>query len=190
MRYTPDNVIVRLCERNDRKPDSYKPKKDDGLCRTDMHCSGLGCESCPFNRKNNPDGSLTMGDLRAEFDKRRALKMAAINVTESHKGGGAGIYITGKPKPSEFFKNPTDYATEVDTAVYHPKHYAVIDDIEAIQIIARSMTVEQFKGYCLGNILKYRMRLGAKDAVEQDLKKAQNYNELFDKYKGLCYDAK
>lgn len=100
-----------------------------------------------------------------------------VTLTESHKGGG-GV------KPFR----PVCSDNKVDQAVYNPKHYSVLDDIEAITLIARSMSTEQFKGYCLGNIIKYRMRLGGKDSVEQDLKKAQNYKDIFEKYKGLCYD--
>ena len=40
-------------------------------------------------------------------------------------------------------------------AVHSPKHYAVFDDIEAIEVIARSMTQEMFKGYCFGNLLNF-----------------------------------
>ncbi|WVX92142.1 nucleotide kinase [Morganella phage phiA020] len=189
MKYTPDHIILRLCESNDHKPDYYRPKHDNGNCRTSMNCGGISCLSCPFRAGNNKDKTLTMGDLRAELGRRRALKSATKGVTESHKGGGAGIYVTGKSEPIEFLKTSTGFGTDVDTAVYHPKHYEVIDEVEAIQVIARSMTVEQFKGYCLGNILKYRLRLGAKDAVEQDLKKAQNYKDIFEKFKGLCHDA-
>lgn len=82
--------------------------------------------------------------------------------------------------------------TEVKSDVTHPNHYMLFDNVEAIEVIARSMTVEQFKGYVLGNILKYRLRAGKKSelaTMEKDLKKAAFYQELFDKYKGLCYDA-
>ena len=70
--------------------------------------------------------------------------------------------------------------------VNSPKHYAVFDDIEAIEIIARSMTKEMFKGYCFGNLLKYRLRAGGKDDVDQELGKAEKYKELYEKYKELC----
>lgn len=70
--------------------------------------------------------------------------------------------------------------------VHSPKHYNVLENIEAIQIIAGSMSQEMFKGYCLGNILKYRLRCGAKDDVNQELAKADKYKELFAKYKHLC----
>lgn len=74
-------------------------------------------------------------------------------------------------------------------AVNHPKHYAVFEQLEAIEVIASSMTTEQFYGYCLGNILKYRLRAGGKDDVMQELGKADKYQELFTKFKSLCKDA-
>lgn len=75
--------------------------------------------------------------------------------------------------------------------VTKPSHYALFDDIEAIEVIARSMTREQFKGYCLGNILKYRLRAGKKSELaylEKDLAKADFYSELYEKHKGKCYE--
>lgn len=75
---------------------------------------------------------------------------------------------------------------EVSDAVNSPRHYAVFDDIEAIEIIARSMTKEMFKGYCFGNLLKYRLRAGGKDDVNQELGKAEKYKELYEKYKEFC----
>lgn len=75
-------------------------------------------------------------------------------------------------------------------AVNHPKHYAVFEQLEAIEVIASSMTTEQFYGYCLGNILKYRLRAGGKDDVMQELGKADKYQELFTQFKSLCKDVK
>lgn len=74
------------------------------------------------------------------------------------------------------------YNTHVDK----PQHYQVFPDKEAIEIIARSMTTEQFYGYCLGNFLKYRLRIGAKDEVQQELDKSNKYKELYEKHKHLC----
>lgn len=79
--------------------------------------------------------------------------------------------------------------TEKPDPVNHPKHYAVFEQLEAIEVIASSMTTEQFYGYCLGNILKYRLRAGGKDDVMQELGKADKYQELFTKHKHLCKDA-
>lgn len=180
MKNTPYNTLSLLVERNHHKPDDYNPKGKSETCSGAFHCLDVTCSNCPFSRQNDPHKVITMGDLRNKLQKRRRA------ATESHKGGGAGIYVTGTSDPIKF---TATCSPDVDTAVYHPKHYEVIDEVEAIQVIARSMTVEQFKGYCLGNILKYRLRLGSKDAVEQDLKKAQNYKDIFEKFKGLCHDT-
>lgn len=81
--------------------------------------------------------------------------------------------------------NVNDEDCVVD-AVNSPKHYAVFDGTEAIEIIANSLTQEEFRGYCFGNLLKYRLRCGKKDDVTQELNKADKYKELYEDYKHLC----
>lgn len=74
--------------------------------------------------------------------------------------------------------------------VRKPSHYQVFPDVESIEIIARSMTQAEFKGFCLGNVLKYRLRAGKKSelaTMEKDLKKADFYKELFEQHKDKCY---
>lgn len=81
---------------------------------------------------------------------------------------------------------------EVKSDVAHPNHYTLFDNVKAVEIIARSMSIEAFRGFCLGNVLKYRLRAGKKSemaTVEKALNKAAFYQDLFDKYKGLCHDA-
>ncbi len=69
-----------------------------------------------------------------------------------------------------------------------PKHYQLIGDLEAIDVIAMAMTEDQFFGYCLGNILKYRLRNGKKGSSigNEDLDKANKYEQLFEDKKHLC----
>lgn len=89
-------------------------------------------------------------------------------------------------------KDSKDPSVE-DDGVKQPSHYQLFEGVEAIEVIARSMTQEMFKGYCLGNILKYRLRAGKKSelaTLEKDMAKATFYLELYTKHKGLCYDAK
>ena len=81
------------------------------------------------------------------------------------------------------------YARQLD-AVDKPAHYQFFPDLEAIEVIARSMTQEQFYGYCLGNRLKYRLRAGNKDKLEQDIAKSDKYIELYEQHKQKCLDAK
>lgn len=81
-------------------------------------------------------------------------------------------------------------STQAADAVNSPQHYQFFPDLEAIVVIARSMTQEQFYGYCLGNRLKYRLRAGNKDKLEQDIAKSDKYLELYEQHKGECIDAK
>lgn len=74
-------------------------------------------------------------------------------------------------------------------AVNSPQHYQFFPDLEAIEVIARSMTRDQFYGYCLGNRLKYRLRAGNKDKLEQDIAKSDKYLELYEQHKGECIDT-
>ena len=56
-----------------------------------------------------------------------------------------------------------------------PSHYQMAPGIEAIDIIRKVLTPEQFEGYLLGNMLKYRLRAGSKGPAEKCLAKAQWY---------------
>lgn len=104
------------------------------------------------------------------------------------------------------FSSPVNYPEDVlvitnqvndepevkDDCVRKPSHYHVFDGVESIEIIARSMTVSEFRGFCMGNVLKYRLRAGKKSelaTMEKDLNKAAFYQELFDLHKGKCYAA-
>ena len=70
--------------------------------------------------------------------------------------------------------------------VKNPKHYQLIEGVEAIEIIASSLTPDEWLGYCLGNALKYRCRAGKKDDLQQEIDKADFYtNVLYDQYKHL-----
>lgn len=71
-------------------------------------------------------------------------------------------------------------------AVVAPSHYQFFPELEAIEVIASTLTLAEFRGYCLGNRLKYRLRAGKKDKLEQDIQKSDFYVELFEKHKHLC----
>lgn len=81
---------------------------------------------------------------------------------------------------------PQPKSAPVYDMVKQPKHYAFFDEVESIQVIASSMTKEEFRGFCFGNRLKYRMRAGKKDNIEQELSKSDFYIELFNRHKDLC----
>lgn len=56
----------------------------------------------------------------------------------------------------------------------NPAHYQR-GEIECIDALRACMTPEEFRGYCRGSALAYLWRLGAKDAVEQEARKAAWY---------------
>ena len=149
-------------------------------------------------------------DMRSRFQVNSAVRYSGANpLFKGLTGTVQGYSHTGRVKvrfgireaevhPSVLIPLPKvgpnveAPKTEVKSDVTHPNHYMLFDNVEAIEVIARSMTVEAFRGYCLGNILKYRLRAGKKSelaTMEKDLKKAAFYQELFDKHMGLCYDA-
>lgn len=128
-----------------------------------MSCMGISCNDCPMQFNKH----LTLEMIRDEVTSRKASDGAASGKT-------ADVIVTDGIE-----------------GVTKPSHYAFFDGIEAIEIIARSMTVEMFRGYCMGNMLKYRLRAGKKAELayaEKDLAKANFYSELFEKHKGECYD--
>ena len=111
---------------------------------------------------------------------------SCIELDNIHYGWDANFFdlVVGSDDPE------TLPAPATDDAVNSPQHYQFFPDLEAIVVIARSMTQEQFYGYCLGNRLKYRLRAGNKDKLEQDIAKSDKYLELYEQHKGECIDAK
>jgi hypothetical protein len=68
-------------------------------------------------------------------------------------------------------------------AVNHPSHYMVFPEMEAIDVIRKVLSRDEFKGYLIGQILKYRLRAGNKDDLQQDIDKADWYkNMLFNEF--------
>lgn len=58
------------------------------------------------------------------------------------------------------------------------EHYRVNESVEAIDIIESVIKGEHLtpsQAWCAGNALKYLLRLGKKDAVSNELFKAENY---------------
>lgn len=61
--------------------------------------------------------------------------------------------------------------------VNSPNHYKLTGlDVEVIDVIRASMSPEEFKGYCKGNVIKYVTRENKKNGME-DLRKAKKYLE-------------
>jgi len=72
--------------------------------------------------------------------------------------------------------------------VNSPPHYTA-GGIETIDFIQAKLTPEQFKGYLLGNILKYSSRIGLKGQEAQDAGKLNWYTRRLDAaYQALLND--
>lgn len=56
--------------------------------------------------------------------------------------------------------------------------YYDVGDITTMDIIKAKLTDEQFKGYLLGNLIKYSCRLNHKGEPKRDAEKAANYGKL------------
>jgi hypothetical protein len=70
--------------------------------------------------------------------------------------------------------------------VRKPKHYEIMPGLEAIDIIDVVLTsldgeITPYQAYCLGNFLKYRLRAGDKDDLQQDIDKSNEYKAM------LCF---
>lgn len=61
--------------------------------------------------------------------------------------------------------------------VNHPEHYNGGSDYECYKVLKNWLTPEQYKGFLLGNSLKYLCRLGKKDNPVQEIKKSKWYEE-------------
>jgi hypothetical protein len=61
---------------------------------------------------------------------------------------------------------------------HDPDHYKV-GGIESIDVIRAKLSPEAYRGFCLGNAMKYVHRAGHKDAAVDDAKKAIVYLEWF-----------
>jgi hypothetical protein len=71
-----------------------------------------------------------------------------------------------------------DYVESLpDDPVKKPSHYQLFKDDEVIDVIRSYLTEEEFRGYCKGNVLKYRLRAGNKDSLAQDMGKAYVYQQ-------------
>ena len=106
------------------------------------------------------------------------------------RGDGARQHIQHATTYTAFRYLDKPNVESITDDVRQPSHYQVFPDVESIEIIARSMTQAEFKGFCMGNVLKYRLRAGKKSelaTMEKDLKKADFYKELFEQHKDKCY---
>lgn len=82
------------------------------------------------------------------------------------KGGGSC--------PFPILKVTGSFTASGHDPVNNPDHYTA-GGIECIDYLRAKLTPEQFKGFCLGNAMKYLSRAGKKDNEREQYKKAEWY---------------
>lgn len=55
--------------------------------------------------------------------------------------------------------------------------------MQPIEVMQAVLTPEQFKGFLMGNIIKYRMRAKYKENYDKDMEKANIYSNWLQQYK-------
>lgn len=55
--------------------------------------------------------------------------------------------------------------------------YYDVGGIETLDVIKAKLTPEQFKGYLLGNVIKYALRMNWKGQEKRDAEKLATYSE-------------
>ena len=100
---------------------------------------------------------------------------------------GPEVWFKGAFQILQEISSEQDSSAHVDKkdAVINPNHYDMMG-ANTIEILAAAMTEAEWRGFCLGNTLKYRIRAGKKDDLQQDIDKANNYERLYEKHKHLC----
>lgn len=53
-------------------------------------------------------------------------------------------------------------------------HYRRLEP-QPIEYMRAAMTKEEFRGFCLGNVIKYSLRFGHKDSAEKEATKIADY---------------
>lgn len=59
--------------------------------------------------------------------------------------------------------------------INHPRHYELAPGLEAWDVIKATLTPAELRGYCVGQILKYRLRAGEKGDALKCIGKANWY---------------
>mgnify|MGYP003648670227 CR=1 FL=1 len=108
-----------------------------------------------------------------------------VKLTSHEKAVIAGAWDTNK-NIADIERRKDITGIKPNDQVKNPSHYQIIEGFESITIIASALTTEQWKGFCIGNTLKYRIRAGKKGDLKQDIDKADFYEELYEQHKHLC----
>jgi hypothetical protein len=120
--------------------------------------------SSNFNWHKTPEGVSFWGTV----DEGQHPLIPAASIEDLRRAGMM-------PEPSITLSDYARMEAEHE-AITSPAHYKVCEGLDVVDMIRAVLTPEQFSGYCLGNVIKYRMRAGKKTmSPMEDLGKAHVY---------------
>ena len=90
--------------------------------------------------------------------------------------GTSEPYVTLVENDDQWYAKRFELITSAPSPVFSPNHYNS-GSLECIDAIEASMSRDEFLGYLKGNTMKYLWRYRYKGKPEEDLKKAQWYQE-------------
>ena len=105
---------------------------------------------------NAIDGDYVYGEIQ------RSMNIAGV-VCYEVRLRGTDTYIVVK-------------ADKVQEVGKHDKHY-LESVVEPIKVMEKLFTEEELKGFIKGNILKYRLRMGHKDDIQNEMDKIRVYEQ-------------
>lgn len=120
--------------------------------------------------KEFPNHESTKSDLQIVTDTMREQYR--------HNVGLEGAHDSDETIVKHFEAMNKQEETEF-SGVVKPKHYDVCG-MTAIDVIKHLLTDEEFKGFIVGNVLKYRLRAGKKGETLKDIAKANEYERIYE----------
>ena len=114
-------------------------------------------------------GNVYFGDAMSER-KGKACEITHVKRDNVYYISGDDCFVWS----SEMFEEEPS-----QDAVNTPSHY-LHGGMETIEVIRMMLTPEEFRGYCKGNIIKYRERAMFKGNADEDFAKALKYKEFME----------
>ena len=149
------------------------------------YCGDGSHNKCTSDYTRVTNGNYYWWSFGTEWKKLSPEEVADLNLIKRP------VPVTQETKEMKYLTSAQEAqeAQDIKDNIKKPSHYQILDGCESIEIMASAMSMEAFYGYCLGNIIKYRLRAGNKGDLAQDIGKANFYKELYDIHKHLCRDS-
>ena len=102
------------------------------------------------------DGDYAYGEIQ------RSMELAGVLCYEVRLRGTDTYIVVNADRVQEVEKQDKHYLESV---------------VEPIKVMEKLFTKEELKGFIKGNILKYRLRMGHKDAIQKEMDKIRVYEQ-------------